>query len=158
MRMRSNVLAFCCLAACNLQAASPFPPECPQRGTMQIQQDPAAWADQCFAAINGRLPQADRIGETDSAMRDVDLDGVDERLEIRGVGNSIKQIYVFKATARGYAYVGKLNAHPSFIVALDASGIPTISYTYRSVASSLSTIRIQYRDGLYMETRSDQDH
>lgn len=123
MRMRSNVLAFCCLAACNLQAASSFPPECPQRGTLQIQKDPAAWADQCFAAINGRLPQADRIGKADSAMRDVDLDGVDERLEIRGVGNPTKQIYV-----------------------------------YRSAADGLSTIRIQYRDGLYVETGSDQDH
>ncbi|HET8695967.1 MAG TPA: hypothetical protein VFO94_00695, partial [Gammaproteobacteria bacterium] len=116
--------------------------------------NPATWADQCFAAINGRAPRPGSVGEADSAMRDVDLDGVAERLEIRGVGNSIKQIYVFKVTERGLLYLGELRAHPAFTVAPDANGTPTISYLYRAGVDNVSRKTIQYRDGEYVEITS----
>lgn len=136
-------------------AASPHPQECPRRGTLEVVTDPAAWADQCFAAINGRAPQSGPIGEAASVTRDIDLDGVAERLEIRGVGNAIKQIYVFQVTQRGFAYLGELSAHPSFTVAPDRGGTPTITYTYRFGPDDLQTRRIQYRDGLYTELSAE---
>jgi hypothetical protein len=126
------------------------------RGTLEVLENPAAWADQCFAAVNGRMPQSAHLGETDSQMRDIDLDGVAERLEIRGVGNSIKQIYVFRATKQGFAYLGELDANPSFTVTRDATNTPTISYIYRSGVDDLSIRRIQYRDGQYLEVSSEQ--
>jgi hypothetical protein len=101
------------------------------------------------------MPQSNR-GETDSAVRDIDLDGVDERLEIRGVGNAIKQIYVFRPAERGYLYLGALDAHSSFTVAPDAAGAPTISYLYRAGSEDLSLKRIQYRDGRFVEVSSEK--
>jgi hypothetical protein len=97
------------------------------------------------------MPEPKYIGEASLLMRDVDLDGVDERLESRGTGNSVKQIYVFRVTGRGLVYLGELNAHPSFTVARDAAGTPTISYIYRSGVDDLSIVRIQYRDDMFVE-------
>jgi hypothetical protein len=136
-------------------AQAPFPPECPKRGTLQPVADPAAWADQCFAAVTGRAPQAGVMAETDSVMRDVDLDGVNERLEIRGTGNAMKQIYVFRPTARGLIYLGELDAHPSFTVEADPEGIATIAYLHRLGANHVELKRIQYRDNEYVEISSE---
>lgn len=146
--------AICCFAAGPLPAAQ-LPPECPRQGALQIVEDPAAWADRCFAAINGRTPNPEHAGESHSEMRDIDLDGVKERLEVRGVGNSVKQIYVFRVTERGHSYLGELNAHPSFTVAFDSAGVPTISYLIRAGADSATLKRIQYRNGNYVEISSE---
>ena len=149
------VCAVCCLVALPIGAQSQRASECPRQATLEVIVNPASWSDQCFAAVNGRMPQSNR-GETDSAVRDIDLDGVDERLEIRGVGNAIKQIYVFRPAERGYLYLGALDAHPSFTVAPDAAGAPTISYLYRAGSEDLSLKRIQYRDGRFVEVSSEK--
>ena len=91
------------------------------------------------------------IGDACSLVRDVDLDGIDERPESRGTGNSGKQIYAFRATERGFIYLGALDAHPSFTVTPDAASVPTISYVYRSDVENRSTVRIQYRAGSFVE-------
>jgi hypothetical protein len=153
---RFVVNAVCWVAVAPVLAQQEFPPECPSRGNLELIENPAAWADQCFAALNGRIPQLGQAGETDSVMRDLDLDGIEERLEVRGVGNSTKQIYVFKATERGFFYLGELTAHPSLTVAADAVGTPTISYRYRAGADDVSLKRIQYRDGEYVEISSEK--
>ena len=152
---RFVVTATCCLVTQLGLAQATFPPECPKRGTLQPVVDPAAWADQCFAAVNGRPPRTGVVAETDSVMRDVDLDGVSERLEIRGTGNAIKQIYVFRSTPRGLIYLGELDAHPSFTVEADAEGVATITYLYRSGADHVELKRIQYRDSEYVEISSE---
>lgn len=146
----------CCIVASAILAQSQPVPECPERGNFEVIVNPASWSDQCFAAVNGRIPQHGPAGETDSTMRDIDLDGIEERLEIRGVGNAIKQIYVFRAAERGFLYLGTLDAHPSFTVAPDAAGKPTISYIYRAGADDLSLKRIQYRDGRFVEISSEK--
>jgi hypothetical protein len=148
--------AVCCSISSSGQAQAQLPPECPRRGTLEIVADPAAWSDQCFAATNGRAPRPGVMGETASATRDIDLDGVDEHLEIRGVGNAIKQIFVFRASERGFLYLGELNANRAFTVAPDPAGIPTISYIYRAGAEDLSLRRVQYRDGLFVEISSEE--
>ncbi len=158
-RLQSVVIivgTVCCMANLSIRAQSQPASECPERGTFEVTVNPASWSDQCFAAVNGRIPQFGPVGETDSELRDIDLDGVDERLEIRGVGNAIKQIYVFRATERGFLYLGALDAHPSFTVAPDASGTPTLSYIYRAGADDLSLRRIQYRDGRFVEISSEK--
>lgn len=139
-----------------VHAASPLPPECPRRGTLEVVQDPAAWADQCFVALYTRLPQKGPVGESATEVRDIDLDGVGERLEIRGMGNASKSIYVFKVVGRDLVYLGEFGAHPSFAVALDAAGIPTITYVHRYGVDDLRLTRIQYRDGLFVEIGSEK--
>lgn len=151
------VAATFCLAGWPMHALEPqFPAECPRRGTLEVLEHPAAWADQCFAALNGRMPRLDHVGETSSAMRDINLDGADERLEIRGVGNSAKSIYVFEVIQAGYVYLGLLEAHPSFTVAPDSEGTPTISYVHRAGVGDVTVKRIQYRDGTFAEVSSEQ--
>jgi hypothetical protein len=152
---RLVVTATCCLLTQLGLAQVAFSPECPRRGTLLPVADPAAWADQCFAAVNGRAPRTGVVGETASVMRDVDLDGVSERLEIRGTGNAMKQIYVFRPTARGLIYLGELDAHPSFTVEADAEGVATIAYLYRLGENQVELKRIQYRDGEYVEISSE---
>jgi hypothetical protein len=145
----------CCMVALPIGAQSQRPLECPRQAISEAIVNPVSWSDQCFVAVNGRMPQPGR-GETDSVMRDIDLDGVDELLEIRGVGAAIKQIYVFRPAARGYLYRGVIDAHPSFTVAPDAAGAPTISYLYRAGIGDLSLKRIQYRDGRFVEISSEK--
>ena len=87
--------------------AQDFPPECPKQAIEGVIEDPGSWADRCFMAVNGRLPNAEQIGESDSDYRDLDLDGDEELLEIRGVGNARKQIYVFRPTESGFEYLGE---------------------------------------------------
>ena len=155
--MRKSIVgAACCLVAHSVQADRVFPPECPRRGTLEVVENPSDWADQCFAAFTGRMPEPGDVGETDSVMRDLDLDGVAVRLEIRGTGNSVKQIYVFKATTSGFIYLGVLDAHPSFAVARDGAGTPTISYVYRAGVDHQELKRIQYRDSEYVEISSER--
>ena len=107
-------------------------------------------------SVNGRVPEADHIGESSSEYRDLDLDGNEELLEIRGVGNASKQIYVFRPTESGFEYLGELNAHPSFTVSLDDRGIPTIEYEHRFGADDVKLKRIQYIDGVFIEVDADQ--
>ena len=155
MSKRARVVISCCLVTQAGFAQPTLPPECPKRGALQPVEDPVAWADQCFAAATGRVPGAGSTAETDSVMRDVDLDGVNEQLEIRGTGNAIKQIYVFRPTARGLIYLGKLDAHPSFTVEADAEGVATIAYLHRFGADHVELKRIQYRESEYVEISSE---
>ncbi len=154
-KLRVILCAISCLTSLSIHAEPQFPPECPPQGTLEIVESPAEWADQCFAAINGRNPDPHFIGESTSLTRDIDLDGVDERLESRGTGNSVKQIYAFRVAERGFVYLGELNAHPSFTVSRDAAGTPTISYIYRSGVENLSLVRIQYRDRKFVQISSE---
>jgi len=149
------VCAVFCMMAASVDAQSQQAIECPRQATLEVIVNPASWSDRCFASVNDRMPLRGH-GETDSATRDVDLDAVDERLEIRGVGNAIKQIYVFRPAAGGYLYLGTLDAHPSFTVAPDADGAPTISYLYRAGIEDLSLKRIQYRGGRFVEVSSEK--
>ena len=142
------------LPICEL--AQEFPPECPRRATTGVIEDPSSWADRCFMTVNGRLPEADNIGESRSDYRDLDLDGNEELLEIRGVGNASKQIYVFRPTESGFEYLGELNAHPSFTVSLDNRDIPTIEYGHRFGVDDVQLKRIQYIDGEFVEVDADQ--
>ena len=154
--MRRLTVIASCLVTQLTSAQTSFPPECPKRGTLEAVADPAAWADQCFAAVNGRTPRSGAIAETASETRDVDLDGVGERLEIRGTGNAVKQIYVFRSTAQGLVYLGELQAHPSFTVEADGKGVPTISYLHRFGSDHVELKRIQYRDNEYVEISSER--
>jgi hypothetical protein len=134
--------------------AQVFPPECPKDGTLQIVEDPARWADQCFVALNGRLPDPAHVGETGTISRDIDLDGNPELLEVRGAGNASKQIYAFRKTDEGFRYLGEFDAHPSFVVVADAKGVPTIEYTHRFGVDSSELKRIQYVAGRFVEAQS----
>ena len=131
-------------------AQADFPPECPRKGNLEIIESPSNWADQCFKAINGRLPSLANPGETDLAYRDIDLDGVAERLEIRGTGNAMKQIYVFKTSAEGFLYVGELNAHPRFEVITDREGKPLLKYIHRFGVDDLREQQIRYQNGEFI--------
>jgi hypothetical protein len=102
---------------------------------MEVVDDPVKWADSCFQAVNGRLPSSQSSGETDSMYRDLNLDGVEEHLEIRGVGNKLKQIYVFQKAGASFRYMGRLNAHPEFFVARDSSNHLVILNVYRAGAN-----------------------
>ncbi len=153
---RLTVTATCLLVTQLSFAQATFPPQCPKRGTLEPVANPAARADQCFAAVTGRTPRSGAIAETDSETRDVDLDGVGEHLAIRGTGNAVKQIYVFRSTTGGLIYLGELEAHPSFTVELDASGVPTISYFHRFGSDRVERKRIQYRDDEYVEISTEK--
>jgi hypothetical protein len=155
--MRRLTVAVTCLLMTQLSLAQEtLPPQCPKRGTLEVVANPAAWANQCFAAVNGRTPRSGSIAETESVTRDVDLDGIGERLEIRGTGNAMKQIYVFGSTAQGLIYLGELDAHPSFTVEADAEGVATISYLHRFGSDRIELKRIQYRDNEYVEISSEK--
>lgn len=147
--MRKLASRIVLIAACiDTWAAEPFfPPECPVRATFEIVDDPSKWADTCFQAANGRLPSSEASGETGSIYRDLNLDGTDERLELRGVGNKLKQIYVFDRADRGFRYIGRLNAAPNFYVARDESNRLVILNIYRAGANEVYLQQIQYQDG-----------
>ena len=132
-------------------SAQQFPPECPREATEGLIEDPSAWADRCFMAVNGRPPDTRNVGETDSVSRDLDLDGTPERLEIRGTGNASKSIYVFRQGDAGFEYLGRLDAHPSFTVRLDADGVPTIEYLHRFGVDDVRLKHIQYIDGRFID-------
>ncbi|MEM6543272.1 MAG: hypothetical protein AAF680_00110 [Pseudomonadota bacterium] len=142
------------LSSCAL--AQEVPPECPRQATAGVIENPSSWADRCFMAVNGRLPEADATGESSSDYRDVDVDGNEELLEVRGVGNASKQIYVFRPTESGFEYLGELNAHPTFAVSLDNRGIPTIEYGHRFGEDDVQLKRIQYIDVVFAEVGADQ--
>jgi hypothetical protein len=132
-----------------------FPPECPGKGTMEAVDNPSEWADQCFKAVNGRLPSANNPGEIDSIDRDIDLDGTLERLEIRGVGNKLKQIYVFQNSNRIFKYMGVLIAHPEFFVAKDQDNQTVLLNIYRSGVGMVYFQRIQYVEREFIVVRED---
>jgi hypothetical protein len=135
-------------------AAEPtFPPECPRAGSMEIIDNPSQWADQCFKAVNGRLPSSASLGETSSEDRDIDLDGTLEHLEIRGTGNAMKQIYVFSESDMGFIYLGVLNAQPSFDVMTDLDGKATITYIHRFGADHSEERRIRYIGNEFVELK-----
>lgn len=133
-----------------------FPPECPSEGTMEVTRDPSAWADKCFQATNGRLPSHQHRGETVSLSRDIDLDGIPELLEVRGVGNKIKQIYVFRNSDEGYKYLGKLNAHPEFFVGFNSENELIILNFYRAGVNEVYRQQIQYIDRSFIMTRNER--
>jgi hypothetical protein len=145
------------LAACvTIHAAeSFFPPECPTKGSLEVVDDPVKWADTCFQAVNGRLPLSQASGETASMYRDLNLDGVDEHLEVRGVGNKLKQIYVFQKLADSFRYMGRLNAHPEFYVARDRNNRLVILNVYRAGANKVYLQQIEYMDGEFSLVRQD---
>ncbi|MEX0737754.1 MAG: hypothetical protein WD071_00270 [Pseudohongiella sp.] len=132
-----------------------FPPECPAEGTMERLDSPSAWADQCFKAVTGRLPSCS--DETGTDNRDLDLDGTLELLEIRGTGNSSKQIYVFRQSESGFFYMGELTAHPSFTVSRDKNGEATIIYKHRFGTDYIEEQRIQYIDNKFVRVGSEID-
>lgn len=131
--------------------AQVLPPECPLEATFEIVEDPAHWADQCFLAFNTRLPDRSIVGEAETEYRDIDLDGVDERLEIRGPGNASRSIYIFEQGEDGFRYIGTLRAHPSFVVVPDANGVPTIEYSHRVGVDDIRLVRIQYIEGRFVD-------
>jgi hypothetical protein len=106
-------------------------------------------------AITGRLPDPNNLGETGSDARDINLDGTLERLEIRGTGNSAKQIYVFRRVGAAFEYLGRLDAHPSFVVEADTHGVPTIMYVHRFGVDDLRPKRIQYIDGRFVDVTEE---
>lgn len=64
---------------------------------------------------------------------------------------SYGEICVFRSTAEGYRNRGPLNAHPTFTVQPDASGIPTIKYGHRVGADDIQVKRIQYVRNRFIE-------
>ena len=64
--------------------------ECPKRGTLELVREPAMAADRCFIAVSMRAPLRGDASQTASELRDIDLDGEPELLEIRGIGNRAK--------------------------------------------------------------------
>ena len=112
-------------------------------------------ADRCFVAGTMRLPNPEHVGESESQLRDIDLDGVPERLEIRGTGNASRAIYVFKPTGAGYTYMGILPAHPSFTVSVD-DGEPTISYIHRFGADHFELLKFRYRENEFVQISSER--
>lgn len=119
------------IAACSLAEATEHPigygDECPSKGTLDLVADAAAWADSCFSRTTGRRPEESE-GESDRQFRDMDLDGTEELLEIRGTGNRSKAIYVFRNTADGFVYLGTLHANPAFEI--ERTDDSEIEYTY----------------------------
>lgn len=143
--MKKLITIILLLVSSNAHAKSLFPPECPLKGNGEIIQEPERWADNCFQAINGRAPE-ENFGESMTIYKDINLDGVNERLEIRGTGNSIKQIYIFSITKNNYRYMGELNAHPQFKVKLNLKREPVILNTYRAGSGDIYTQEIQYKE------------
>ena len=134
-------------------AKQEFPPECPKEGTGENVSDPHAWANRCFKAVNGRDPNPDVIGESTTLYRDIDLDGENERLEVTGVGNSFKQIYVFKISGKQNHYMGELNANLS-LKAVEENGKPVIEFIYRMGVDHLELVRMQYVDNAFIRVSS----
>ena len=130
--------------------------ECPTRGSSETVQDPAMTADRCFVAGSIRLPDAEHLGETASQLRDIDLDGVPERLEIRGAGNASKAIYIFRESPAGYRYLGELNAHPMFFVARDHENKLVILNFLRQGAGEVYLQYIEYLDDEFKVVRQDR--
>lgn len=126
--------------------AQSFGPECSTEGTLEIVEDTASWADNCFAAITGRYPSTENIGESRTLMRDIDLDGTDEVLELRGTGNITNPIYVFKKTDEGNLYLGHLIANTTLEVVPDESGNPIIQYMYRFSTYDPLLVEVHYVD------------
>jgi hypothetical protein len=148
-------LAMFLFAAQAAFAAEPmFGPECPTRGNMEVIDDPTAWADECFRASNGRNPSVNS-GQKYTMDRDIDLDGIPERLESRGVGNRLKQIYVFKHANDTFRYMGQLHAHPEFFVATDRLNQTYLLNIYRAGAGEVYLQYIEYRDGEFVKVRED---
>ncbi|MDH3336843.1 MAG: hypothetical protein OER22_01715 [Gammaproteobacteria bacterium] len=104
-----------------------FGDECPSKGTLDAVGDTDEWADSCFSRTTGRRSAKDH-GESDRLFRDMDLDGTEELLEVRGSGNSSKTIYVLRSTTEGFIYLGALQAHPNFQIDRAADG--SIEYIY----------------------------
>ncbi|MDM3870717.1 hypothetical protein QSV34_05060 [Porticoccus sp. W117] len=115
---------------------------------MAVIEDTSKWADVCFRAVNGRDPNRD-LGEAKTIYRDVDLDGVREKLEIRGTGNRLKQIYVFKLAESGYLYTGCLPAHPSFFVAKNMNDEVLILNVFSMGSGHIELQEIKYIDNEY---------
>ncbi len=156
MRNPVHIMALLLLTRFADGAELALPSECPAKGNMETVQNPSDWADQCFKAINGRLPESQTLAETASSNRDVDLDGVPERLEIRGTGNKLKQIYVFRVSSADFRYMGMLTAHPEFFVARDAENNLMILNIYRAGVDDIFLQRIHYVDGEFVVLREDR--
>lgn len=79
--------------------------------------------------------------------RDIDLDGTAELLEIRGVGNRLKQIYVFRQSENAFKYMGQLNAHPEFYVARDSTNKVMLLNIHSLGINEAYLQSIEYIDG-----------
>lgn len=127
-------------------AVADLRPECPRHATTQAVEDPAAWADDCFEAVAGRAPDPARH-ETQTRMQDIDLDGRPERLEIRGTGQKLKQIYVFRPGGGKARYLGRLDAHPGFMVVPGSDGRATLLNVYTRGANVVVMQQIKHLEG-----------
>lgn len=131
-----------------------FHAECPTQGRGEVVSDPAAWADACFQAINGRMPIR-AAHEAFVLQRDIDLDGHKEWIEARGTGQAAKSMYVFRQARSGtqhdsdarvsYRYLGMFNANPAFhVMRQPTTGLPLIVYTHRYGVQSAQRVEIVY--------------
>ncbi len=128
-----------------------FPPECPEKGTFNVVNNPKQWADKCFKAVNGRMPKKEH-GETLSFTKDIDLDGVGELIEARGTGQASKTMYIFKIENSKYLYMGALNAYPEFEIYRDSTNKQVfISYYHRFGFEDGAIIKIIYKDYTFMK-------
>ena len=122
---------------------------------MEVVDDPIKWADRCFEAINMRQPNTEIVGEKRSMYRDLDLDGIEERLEIRGTGKQ-KQIYTFRVHGQSYSYTGVIIAHPSFFIARDENNDLVLLNIYRAGFGEVYLQYIQFKDDEFIVTRQDR--
>ncbi|MEO0975388.1 MAG: hypothetical protein AAFX85_20045 [Pseudomonadota bacterium] len=91
---RSQELAGLLVLAAWLTMSLPalaFRDECPRNGSTELIAAPSEWADGCFEAIHGRLPDPSHIGESTTLLRDLDLAGRGDEL-----GRSVAWAFVAK--------------------------------------------------------------
>jgi hypothetical protein len=150
LKARYPIVYLFVMMLASLVQANEFPAECPSKATYEIVDDPGAWADQCFRAMNGRLPSPYNVGESQTTARDLNSDGKLEHLEVRGTGNKLKQIYVFDETPDGYIYAGLLTASIDFEVVDEGQGLVVLTNLYRVGDSDVRLQRIEYHDGEFV--------
>jgi len=144
-----KLIGYLLLLVCLMPIASEkidFPPECPTKAIPNVIEDTKIWADNCFKAITGRYPGPKWKGESSTLWRDIDLDGIPEILEIRGTGQKVKSIYVFKPSKLGFKYLGKLRVSPAFYVAKNKHGNTVIVDLHRLGDKDYVLVEIQYLD------------
>ena len=141
--MMRFLFVFLPVFASSLALSQSFGPECSHTGTFEFVQDTSKWADDCFVASHGRYPESNM---RQLLLRDIDLDGDAEVLEVTGYGKASKQIYVFDEIQKGFLYLGRLNAQPNFEVFKSEEGEPLIRYVHRFGWDDYVEITIGYVD------------
>lgn len=152
-------LLFLLITAFSLATATEYPigfgDECPSKGTLETVADTDEWADSCFSRTTGRKPNK-KQRESDRLFRDMDLDGTEELLEVRGTSDSSKTIYVFRSTTDGFAYLGALQAHPSFQIDRSADGVIEYIYFHVTGLNEGQLKRIRYIDREFITVSEEQ--